>query len=397
MASDNGQVPPSLLTSFFKEATTALNACQTKEPLPLVECRSLVLKQQSSCLERVVDQQNDDHPSVSLANVQAALESLDDQTGDPAMQQAMEEMNQAARTAFARLALTSECLRTNTSSLETIINQEEAARRPLKTSRMNRSETLEFCALCQAVLRIVSVQVHLRDPSQPLLEGLVVSRGEHQQQPRDPPAVQRVENLQRLLLQAMGYDADMGLAVLARQVHEGQDDVELVRMIQQTTDKLLKALFNGDPNTTTLLSDRDQGGVTRVVSVEHSEKLVTLGENGGVVDPQEAAVTTKGGAPVSQSMRQPQQNAGSLPPNLAMAQKAAALREALVQELMAMTPEDRTVLLQQAERALQDFQQKALELPPGPERMEFMRNMDAQTQKLLAMHRIWQEQQQQRE
>jgi hypothetical protein len=77
-----------------------------------------------------------------------------------------------------------------------------------------------------------------------------------------------------------------------------------------------------------------------------------------------------------------------------MVKQAAALRQSLAQELNDMTKDERADLLQRAEGALHDFQEQAMQRPAGSERIEFLRSMGAQTQKLLAMHRIWQEEQQ---
>lgn len=361
-----------------------MDSCEIKDPLTLAECRGRIMEAQSSCLEKVVANHNDqnvDSQSQSIAQVQEALSSLST-TQDQGISTAMQIMTDAARKAFARLVLTSECIRTGSASLTVKLNNNQATRdEPLKTSRMTRSEILEFCALCQATVRIESVKNHLRDPQNRLLHSL--ANNDTQSAPASTlvPPIQRVENLQRLLLQAMGYDADMGLTELARQVKvgDGNDDLELVQLIQQTTQILMQALHNNNHNTEDgFLSDQKEGGFTRVLSVQHSEKVVSVAD---------ADETVSSGAPVSQSMRD--DNTASA--QLQMAQKAAALRDSLVKELVSMTEDDRNVLLQQAEQALQDFQQKAMEIPVGPERIEFLRNMDDRTQKLLAMHRIWQE------
>jgi len=437
-----------LLFSFFAEATRALETCQTDEPLTLPECRSLLLRVQQDCLQKVVDDHNNnnnasvssDHPLLNCSEVQGALASLSatydssckevdnadkdkDPTGKQQQQQqllyqAMEEMNHTARLSFARLILTSECLRLGVVSFNDDIIMDATtitAARPLKTCRMMRHEMLEFCALCQAAIQLETVQAHIQDAGQVLeflpatTDSISGSDKRHQNAKNNQtillPPMKRLETMQRLLLQALGYDADIGLTELARQVQmeDGNDDVELVQVIRQTTALLLEGVL-GDTTTqgqkydNMLLSDQDQGGVTRVVSVQHSESIVILGgsndndDNDGGQPPSAMSSAT---APISQSMRQIREEDDEndydeqQQRDLQMAREAAKLRASMVQELLQLNDLDRTELLERAQQALQTFQEDALQIPPGPKRIEFLRNMDAHTQKLLAMHRIW--------
>jgi hypothetical protein len=411
--------PQHVLLSFLTKATKAMQSCRVDVPLDLSECRSLLLDLQRSCLDQVVNEHNEKQSRedyLTREQVQEALGNLSSQRpgggGEPnsLLGDAVSTMNATARLAFARLVLQSECLRTSTHSLN--LNNIESnssgeakteRKEPLKTSRMTRSEILEFCGLCRAAVRLESVHAHLKDAQQPLFQYDLAapvkdgnSSNKQTPTPASIPPIKRVENLQRLLLQAIGYDADMGMAELARQVQmEGNDDVELVQTIRETTSTMMETLLKKVVNSTEeLLSDHDQGGVTRIVSVQHSETILQVdqGEDG-----HSNTVRALGKAPVPQSMhsdneRNPlRESAPSL--QLQMAKEAAALRESLAQELNSLDPQERRALLQRAEQALHDFQQRAMQLPAGAERIQFMRSMDKETQKLLAMHRIWMEQQ----
>jgi hypothetical protein len=382
MATTNGSnassdtVPEEVLLTFFFEATKALESCSISQPLTMAQCRDQVLQQQTLCLDKVV---NYHKGVISSRQLQDALSKLSSQQQGAA--KAMQDMTDAARLALARLVLTSVCLRTNTTTL----NESPSSSSSLKTSRMTRSDILEFCALCRASVRLETVLAHLRDPTKPLLEQLSTTNSATTASGNTIP-LKRLENLQRLLLQAMEYDADMGLMELARHV-QANDDQELVQVIQQTTAFLMDTVL-GIHSASPLLSDQDQGGVTRVVSVQHSEKIIQLGGNN--TSDSGTAVTT---APRSQSMREEEEAEIQQQQHFQMAQKAAALRESLVNELEQMSDHERTDLLQHAEQALLEFQQKATELPVGPERIAFLTSMDSRTQRLLAMHRIWQEEQ----
>lgn len=405
-------VPDDILLAFFREATEALQNCQISEkPLTISECRDFLLGQQRLCLKQVVQQHNelnDTKEPISMDKVQLALTQLSSKSKDGdtvsderkyPIVESMEIMNTTARLAFARLVLASECLRTSTSSLNYI--QEEASEpfgraEPLKTSRMTRSELLEFCALCTVVVRLPNVHDHLLDAQQsPLWKDIVIpcsTASENRQSGLIPP-IKRVENLQRLLLQAMGYDAEMGMKELARQLQaDNNDDVELVEAIRNSTAAMMESLLGDIPGSNQSekrLSDLNEGGFTRIVSVQHSERIVNVenAENG-------TQIQTMGAAPTSQSMHSDSNDGtSSREQEWDMAKKAAALRESLAQELKNMNEMDRTNLMQQAEQALQNFQEQAMQRPAGSERVEFLRSMDAETQRLLAMHRIWQEQQ----
>jgi len=438
MTSDTGRVngvPREVLLSFFLTATEALKLLDAPEPVNLTECRSLLLQQQRDCLDQVVREYNDGHvksTTLDTTVVQQSLSQIDPH--DETLQEHKEMMNTNARLAFARLVLKSECQRTSTVSLNKI-NQNECVTRALQTSQMTRSAMLEFCALAVAAIQLKSVLAHVRDSREPLwLESNDLTntnnsnnQGEQQNEfSSTPPPMKRLENLQRLLLQAIGYDADMGLKELARQIQmEGNDDVELVETIRRSTTNMTQAVL-GSASTSIaplsnhpglLLSDQDQGGVTRVVSVQHSETLVQVvnDEEGGA--PQAVEVSGTAAAPVSQSMRDEegersrsfvgtdinatrvisQLSGGATNSNnqqqLQMAHEAQQLRQSLVQELQKMSNTERTALLHKAEQALHDFQSRALEVPPGAERIEVLRSMDDNTKKLLTMHRIWQEEQ----
>ena len=76
--------------------------------------------------------------------------------------------------------------------------------------------------------------------------------------------------------------------------------------------------------------------------------------------------------------------------HLKVASQAAALQDRLLQELLAMADGERQDTLRRAARASQDFLEGALQLPPGPQRIAYMRQVDPATQRLLLLHKLWQ-------
>lgn len=467
--SNTADVPREVLLAFFLAATKALKSLDETTPLAaaptsLPKCRNLLLEQQRLCLADVIQDYNDsnssttnNNPLLDMATVQASLSQTNNNNNqDTELEESMESMTTAARLAFARLVLRSECQRTGTTSLNKIDTIDDDTRSnsnkndgpPLETSPMPRSAMLEFCALGVAATRLECIQAHVRDSGMPLW-GLDNTNNDNDDEPEKSftPPMKRLENLQRLLLQAIGYDADMGLKQLARQVQGseeseggGNDDVELVQIIRQATAFMTEAVLgssgssNGADNMLAssqqrelLLSDQDQGGVTRVVSVQHSETMVQFVNNNNKSGPQELGTTTSGAAtaPVSQSMRGDDDDDGDgdgdggrtnnsntivktnivnnkinnneeeQKQQLQIAREAERLRQSFLDELTAMSESDRIHLLQNAEMALRNFQERALQMPAGSGRIDFLRSMDASTKRLLTMHRIWQEEEEQ--
>jgi hypothetical protein len=239
---------------------------------------------------------------------------------------------------------------------------------------MQRDEILEFFGLCNGAVQLDNVKEHLRSGN-PFFSDLplVLSPSIFPQK--------RVEQLQRLMLQAVGYHADHGTQEIKRiffdpnihnnnnQNNEFTNDNELAQQFGKLVVNMNAAL-----NTASLeashaqhFSDQEQGGVTRVVSVEHSE-LDADGTTINTADP-----------PNLQHQQQ----------RVLMARQAAALQQDILQELLGMEESARAIKLQQAKEASEDFMKRAQGVPPGPERVAFLRAMDPATQRLLATHKLW--------
>jgi hypothetical protein len=127
----------------------------------------------------------------------------------------------------------------------------------------------------------------------------------------------------------------------------------------------------------TNFSDLDKGGTTRVVGVEYSEKV--LDSSGEVVDP----------SPSGQAMAMEEHTEEQQRQQLQVASQAAAMQQEILGELLAMSDVNRNKCLADAERASKDFLIRVMAKPPGPERIEILQSIDAPTQRLMVMHKLW--------
>jgi hypothetical protein len=120
------------------------------------------------------------------------------------------------------------------------------------------------------------------------------------------------------------------------------------------------------------LNDYSEGGVTRVVAVSHSEKI--MGEVGV--------------APLHSSMDQ--QREAEQRRELEMARKAVDTQQSILAELLSLNEAARKKLLDEAQSVHDDVIKEALHLAAGSERVLFMQSICKDKQKMLIMHKLWQ-------
>lgn len=123
----------------------------------------------------------------------------------------------------------------------------------------------------------------------------------------------------------------------------------------------MEILHERRATTDDLLSD----GVTRVVAVQASAH--------------------DGGAPLPQHMH----TSESKVEELRVASAAMSLQQSLVQELLDMDENERHTTLQRAAAASRQSQLAILALATKAERVDYLRNLDAEMQRLLALHKVW--------
>jgi hypothetical protein len=353
------------MLSFFREATKSLKEVTCDESDDCVRSlsfhRKSLLQVQLKCLTQVA---SDYYPQVTVEQVQQALKDLgSSQHVDAHVKEAMDSMNDAARLAFCRLVLREEC-RWETTKAPRTLNRGD--------SPMTRSDLIEYAGLCNGVVRLPNVQKHLSDGSK-LFSDL----------PSETPAPifpqKRLEHIQQQLLRAIGFDIDFGKKEIQRYFFPPTDesiDPELVHILNQLSSNMTVAITNASMEGP-VLSDRDQGGVTRVVSVMYSEKIVSP-------DGREISTT---GAPTQESIVE--QTEQQQLAQLRMARQAASLEQSILGELLSMSEADRQAELDLARNAHEDFVSRAMEIPAGPERISFLTSVDPDRQRLLVTHKIW--------
>jgi hypothetical protein len=395
------EIPQDLLLSFFQEACKDMNDCKIQGPFSLVDLRNLLLTNQRFCLDRVVDEYNLKHKDDATATqwtsskVQECLKNLKLQEMDDSVREAMEAMNATARLAFCRLVLYSECLRqqeseADESSSHTNLEKEEP---------IQRSQLLEFCGLCSAATRLPMVQNYVRDgtelfhnDTETIATPLTPQTGKDDDPSKNIPPY-RLDMIQRLFFRAVEVDPDHGMAEIKRIFFSGENsddelanDAELVSIFQAAVARmntmLTDILQQQQQASMAKLSDFNDGGVTRVVAVEYSEKIIDNSSGKAV----ESGSSQHG--PVSRQAME-QHSSQQQQEQFDVARQAGALQQEILGELFSLPEELRQEKLAEAEKAEKDFLANAMELPAGPERITFLRSVDPETQRLMVMRKLW--------
>ena len=407
------RVPSSLLLDFFDSATAQLNQHPLQQqqgkscPPSLDEQRRMLLQIQLESLEQAVASYNnakglaDTPDAVTLVDAQAALKNCDFA--------AARVMEDAARSAFARSVLLSEMewdLNVGDKRDNATTEEQEKLRGLMdgdSADTISRDSIKEFCGLCVAVLNMPEVQEYLLNGSDIHFgtqqngdddRSISGEESTDEQQKQDSTSMaspERMEWIQRLVFRAVGYKAEFARSQMQRIFFaDGPDanrnssdgpDSEL----EEAFTKFLNAVSvsankaaasaNGDAGGT-LLSD----GNTRVISVQHSERTVAGSER----DP---STMSSGAVPLAQSMEEHDDERQRK--QLTMARQAAALQQGLLTELEAMNEDERNEVLDEASEAHLLFLKRMSELPIGEERLNFLQSIDSDTQRKLAIHKLW--------
>jgi hypothetical protein len=369
-------------------------------PVPLEEHRSYLLKEQIRALEDTVSRVSEEKStSVTAKEVQEYLRALGGNnfsgiTSDEDVQKElidrMNEMNEEARTAYARSVLWSEMRWMKQepkmhNGLVDFIETKRHLHRKEDGQEMGRKEVLEFCALCSAVVKLEGVKRHLEsgrdifvgDDESNDAEFLVDDRS---------TAQQRIIQLQQTMICATGFDPTFGGEELHRIMTtdmngDGDEELEgaLASFVITMQDAATKAM-DADSDLHQGLTDKDEGGVTKVISVKYSEKTVMRNANG-----QEIADNTD--APTHAKMEQ--QSEENQKEQLKVASQAASMQQSILNEILSMEEEERNEQLIRARKAHEIFIQEAMSLPPGPQRVHFFQNMSSSQQKLMLIHKLW--------
>ena len=360
-------------------------------PTSLEEHRSYLLKEQILALDDTVSKVSEERSdSITSREVQDHLRALGANqfsgiTSDLDVQKTLKDhmnvMNEEARTAFARSVLWSEmCWMKQETKMDNGIIDFIETKRPLhKTGdgqEMDRKDLLEFCALCSAVVKLEEVEEHLKSG-----KDVFASDAEFLIDDRST-APQRILQLQRAMLCAIGFEPTFGGEELHRiMTSEGTDEeVEgaLASYLMTIQVVAKKAMDGGNMNEG--MTDKHEGGVTKIVSVKYSEKTMSRNANGKEMIVGDDAPT---------HARMEQQSEEQQKKQLKMAAQAASMQQKILDEFMSMSERDRNEQLTKARKAHDLFLQDAMALPPGPQRIEFLQNISSEQQKLLLIHKLW--------
>jgi hypothetical protein len=363
-------VPDNFLLTFFRDSRKALleldcPSMLQKETWTTAECRRCLLDKQRSVLNSTLSQYNQHSPErtrISIDEVQQRLVGIKKESVSTDVATAMTDNDEAARLTLCKLVLYSETHR-------------EMPTQDLQSNgRLNRSKMMEYLALCQAAVKLDCVQKNIVEGS-PLFDDM---------KEEEKPTVtamslpqKRLELIQQILARAVGLLPKFVTSELTRIFvdpataanNEYTNDKEcrdvFLQLMSQMQTVVANASLNG-PN----LSDKDQGGVTRVVHVQYSE----VGDGTNNAPPQKLSMEVS----QEEQIRQ-----------IRLASQAKALQESLLQELETLSPKARRERLAHAKQVSDEFLKNVMILPPGPERIQFLRSVDPEKSRLMTMYKLW--------
>lgn len=389
-------VPDTVLQDFLQDAQQELALLRLpprQEQDPLLSpatIRALLLERQASVLERVVTDynianKNDDRVEhVTLETVQTSLKNLDDtRKKNDLLCKLSRDLNDTARLVYAKLVLRVAC--------ERAAQQKQSLQ---SSGTIPRNVLLDFFALCQAAVRLPNVQQHLSKGT-PLFPDLLLNDGSSsndQVETTDKTTAipsQRLERIQHLIMGELGYDKEFATQEIQRLFLSTNDDINMADDPQLTSTfaQTMKTLHEAVNNASlTAFSDVDRGGVTRVVAVEYSERVVD--RSGNVMDSSANANARNMSVSSPQIMTEHEEEKEQQ--TLRAAQQTAVLQQEILSELLALSDGDRQERLAEAERVSLEVMDQVMQLPPGPERIQLLRSVDEPTQRLMAMHKLWQ-------
>ena len=416
-------VPDDVVLLFCNGCTTELLALDCHKELQgydgndgnsyftLPDCRKLLLDRQKACLHRAVFeyQQTAQHAQkINVEDVQARLSKLKLESNvSSSLIEAIAAMEEAARRSLLMLMLYSEL------RLERI--QTSPSGRPLQQSgRLERSKLMEFIGLCQSAFRWERVQIYLRtgEPIFAALEKDPSRRENHHQSSAMKFPQARMEHIQRCLSRAVGCHPELMTKELKRiffdkttaSNNEFSSDKEVLLLFEQFLSQMNVAVTNASLQSPEqlLLSDKDEGGVTSVVSVQYSEVDLSSDHHRDSADGTNTYnaldnstlswrnTPTVSTAPRTESMKHEDDlSAEDQKRDLRLASEAARLQQKLLEQLQSLPEQERDKQLDRAKQCSDEFLRSISQLPPGPERVVFLQSVDPETSRLLALHKLW--------
>jgi hypothetical protein len=401
----NTMVPDELLLLFFKRATSALLDLKGSEVIkdaheyekidPQASSRQCVLNVQQSMLQNTLEiyqaeTLGAEDDIITIPQIRERLGNLKDEPQlSPDLQKAVDGMNEAARLACCKLVLYFELW---LAGADDSIQQRRCLQDCTVGAGLDRTRLLEYFGLCQAALKLHCVKKFMAEGGS-LFDGLVSPSSLTNASMEDSKLLfpqSRLEFVQQLLAKSMGWDPVLLSRELQRifveqeialpLVHDQEVSHVFQELVQQMTLAIrIASLQMKDVQQAQLLSDLEKGGSTRVVSVQYSEFDVTH-DGRKVVEGRTAPGALTMEAQLSEEEQKKQ---------IRLSNEAAILQQEILGELLSLQEHERKNRLDEAERVNDAFTREVMTLPPGRQRIDFLRGVDPQTSRLLAMHKLW--------
>ena len=258
---------------------------------------------------------------------------------------------------------------------------------------MSLDSIKEFCGLCSAAVNLPVVEKYLGNGKYISFDGTTIYEQEDDSGESRLTPPERMEYIHLLLLRAVGYRAAFAKTSMQKLFFPGEEDGNDANSpdaeLQEAFGNFLNATATAAnkaaiTSSSSLQASTLSDGNTRVVSVQHSERTVSGEAVGGM------SAITNDAVPLAQSMEEHDDERQRR--QLAMARKAAALQQGLLNEVHAMEEIEREKILADAKDAHLSFLMRVSELPIGEERVHFLQSIDSDTQRLLAIHKLWEAQ-----
>lgn len=411
---ENSSLIPYTMSAFFHEATARLKEHPSHEnkvkllqplenstsdynvPVSLDDHRQLLLKLQLHALEDTVSRVSEERStSITGKEIQEHLRAAgnedfrcitDDDGVKSQLLDQINAMNENARMAFARSVLWSEFQwMQNEPKLHDDTLDYTQTRRKLHQKgdqiSMSREAILEFCGLCNNLVKLPEVEDHLR--SGKAVFGVDDAKEEYLV-PDNLTAPSRVLQLQQMMLCAVGFEPTFGAEelhrVMTKDLNEKRDKELEGSLASYLMTMQVTAKNAMDEGLNQGFSDESEGGVTKVISVKYSEKTLNRNINGEEVEVGDVAPS---------HARMEQQSDEQEREQLKMAARAATLQQSILDKLNSMEEHERQRELGKAKEMHELFVQKTMALPPGPERVSYLQSISGDQQYLLLMHKLW--------
>lgn len=420
---DSKVMPTFLLIKFLKVATSKLSSHPGRDilkkwkslqhvnnriidPVPDINHRKDILQIQLKSLKNTISAYNETNQrKISLDRAQLCLRELGAKnlkgiTGSDEEKEKllsdMAEMNEAARLAFARSVLWAETeweKKILSNNQRGLIDGEIA--RKLCTSNdgkgfMEKSTLVQFCGLMSSALRLEEVITYLRKGGTIFSKEGKVDDSNDSKMKSSPH--NRITQIQNAMIRSIGYSSSFGLSEIRRMIalmSDGQEkssnneDKEVYRVVENflltMRDASTKALHEPDlPNSD--LSDKKEGGVTSVIGVKYSEKIMT--PDGRITSLEQDG---------TESAEMEHQSDARQRQALKVAKQTADIQHNVLKELLNMSEKERTDTLDKAKIINDNFLREAQQIASRTERIRFIQNVDEEKQKALIMHKVWEQ------